>query len=163
MAAVVMELVHVFTVFWFISGLAGRQMARVQAKRATELAGMEAALRFSRLFDDAMVKPASLLLLGAGVVAGYLKGWPILGPITGHEPYWLFTALVLFLTPFTLVPAVYVPRGRRFHLALDAARQQSAITPQLTAALRDPVVAMAHAWEWIVVALITILMIAKPF
>ncbi|HET7230549.1 MAG TPA: DUF2269 family protein [Longimicrobium sp.] len=161
--ALVAEVLHVFTVFWFISGLAGRAVAQAQARRATQLPEMEAALRFSSLFDRGMVQPASLLLLGAGLVTAYLKGWPILGPLSGHRPYWVFASLSLFLTAFLLVPTVFVPRGRRFRLALDAARQQGAITPALAAALRDRVVAAAHAWEWIAVGLITILMIAKPF
>ena len=162
-ASLWMELVHIATVFWFVSGLTGRTVARAQALRATDLREMEAALRFAGLFDRAMVQPASLLVLGAGLATAYLKGWPILGPLTGQKPYWIFTALALFLSAFLLVPTVYVPRGKRYRVALEEARGQGTITPGLTAALRDPVVAAARAWEWIAVVLITALMVLKPF
>ena len=159
----VLELLHVFAVFWFISGMAGRTVAQAQARRAAGLPEMEAALRFSRLFDRTMVQPASFLVLGAGLVTAYLKGWPILGPMTGNPPYWVFASLALFLSAFLLVPTVFIPSGKRFRLALDAAREQGTVTPQLTAALGDRTVALAHAWEWIAIALITVLMVAKPF
>lgn len=159
----VLEVLHVFAVFWFISGLMGRTVAQAQARRATDLRDLDAAMRISSVFELRMVRPGSVLLLLAGLLTAHAKGWPILGPLNGHPPYWLFTSLVIFLTPFTLVPLVFIPRGRRFRAALDAARGQGTITADLTAALGDRVVALGHAWEWIAVALITILMIAKPF
>jgi uncharacterized membrane protein len=159
----VLEVVHVFAVFWFIGGLIGRTVALEQARRATELRDLDAALRISGVFEMRMVRPGSMLVLAAGLVTAWMKGWPILGPLTGHPPYWVFASLVLFLTGFLLVPTVFIPRGRRFRLALDAARGEGAVTPRLTAALGDRVVALGHAWEWIAVALVTILMVAKPF
>lgn len=159
----VLEVLHVFAVFWFISGLMGRAVAQAQARRATDLRDLDAAMRISSVFELRMVRPGSLLLLLAGLLTAHAKGWPILGPLHGHPPYWLFTSLVVFLTPFVLVPLVFIPRGRHFRAALDAARGEGTITPQLTAALGDRVVALGHAWEWTAVALITILMVAKPF
>lgn len=158
-----LELVHVFSVFWFIGGLLGRMVAQAQARRTADLRDLETAMRIAGEFERRMVRPGSMLLLAAGLVTAYLKGWPILSPLAGNPPYWVLASLVLFLTPFTLIPLVFIPRGRRFRLALESAREQGAVTPQLTAALGDRTVALAHAWEWIAVVLITILMIAKPF
>jgi uncharacterized membrane protein len=161
--SLVLELLHVFAVFWFVAGLLGRAMAQAQARRATELGDLESVMRVSSLFELRMVRPGSLLLLAAGLLTAYLKGWPILGPLSGHPPYWVFASLVVFLTPFTLVPLVFIPRGKVFRAAMVEANEHGAITPRLAAALRDRVVALAHGWEWIAVVLITILMVAKPF
>jgi len=160
---VVLEALHVFAVFWFISGLAGRAVAQAQARRATDLRDLDAAMRISSVFEVRMVRPGSLLLLLAGLLTAHLKGWPILGPLQGRPPYWIFALFVLFLTGMMLVPTVFIPRGRHYRSALDAARGEGTITPQLAAAMADRTVALAHAWEWIAVALITILMVAKPF
>jgi hypothetical protein len=110
--ALVLELLHVFAVFWFVAGLLGRAMAQAQARRATELGDLESVMRVSSLFELRMVRPGSLLLLAAGLLTAYLKGWPILGPLSGHPPYWVFASLVVFLTPFTLVPLVFIPPAR---------------------------------------------------
>lgn len=161
--ALVLELVHVFSVFWFVGGLLGRMVAQAQARRAADLRDLDAAMRIASEFERRMVRPGSMLLLAAGLVTAYLRGWPILSPLSGNPPYWVLASLVLFITPFTLIPLVFIPRGKRFRTALEGAREQGTVTPQLTAAMGDRTVALAHAWEWIVVVLITILMIAKPF
>ncbi|HVG45554.1 MAG TPA: DUF2269 family protein [Longimicrobium sp.] len=160
---ILLELVHVFSVFWFLGGLLGRAVALSQARRATELRDLEAIMRVSSVFELRMVRPGSMVLLAAGLLTAVLKGWPVLGPLRGTPPYWVFASLVLFLSAFTLIPLVFLPRGKVYRAALDDAREQGTVTPRLTAALGDRAVAMGHAWEWIVIVLITVLMVAKPF
>jgi Predicted integral membrane protein (DUF2269) len=161
---ILLELLHVFSVFWFVGGLLGRAVAQSQVRRATELRDLDSIMRLSSWFEMRMVRPGSLLLLAAGLLTAVLRGWPVLGPLRGQPPYWVFASLVVFLSAFTLVPLVFIPRGKLYRAALADAREQGTmVTPRLTAALGDRAVALAHAWEWIAVALITILMVAKPF
>jgi Predicted integral membrane protein (DUF2269) len=87
----------------------------------------------------------------------------VLGPLRGQPPYWVFASLVLFLSAFALVPLVFIPRGKLYRAALDDARAQGIVTPRLTTAMADRAVALGHAWEWIAIALVTILMVTKPF
>lgn len=154
-----LELLHVFSVFWFVGGLMGRAAAQAQARRAPELRDVDTFLRMASYFERAMVRPSSLVLLATGLITAFAKGWPFVGsPLT-----WVSTSVLLYLSAFILVPVVFLPRGRLFRVALADARTHGAVTPQLTAALRDRTVAMAHAYEWLVVAAITCLMITKPF
>jgi hypothetical protein len=62
-----------------------------------------------------------------------------------------------------MVPLVFVPRGRVFDRALADARQRGAVTLELTAAFRDLVVRAARTLELVVVAVILVLMVVKPF
>ena len=160
---ILLELVHVFSVFWFLGGMLGRTVALSQARRATELRDFDSIIRISNVFENRMVRPGSLLVLAAGIVTALLKGWPVLGPLQGHPPYWVFASLLLFLSAFMLVPLVFIPRGKLYRAALDDARAQGVVTPRLTAAMGDRAVALGHAWEWIAIALVTVLMVAKPF
>jgi hypothetical protein len=62
-----------------------------------------------------------------------------------------------------LVPLIFLPRGRAFAAALDDARQRGSVTPELTAAFHDPMVAFARTYEIVVIAIVIALMILKPF
>jgi hypothetical protein len=161
--AILVELLHVYSVFWFVGGLLGRTVALSQARRATELRDFDAIIRISNVFENRMVRPGSMMVLAAGIVTALLKGWPVLGPLHGQPPYWVFASLGLFLSAFALVPLVFIPRGKLYRAALDDARAQGIVTPRLTVAMADRAVALGHAWEWIVIAAITFLMVAKPF
>src|SRR5215213_10714366 len=134
---ILVELLHVFSVFWFIGGLLGRAVALSQARRATELRDLDSIMRISSLFEMRMVRPGSLILLAAGLLTAVTKGWPILGPLHGERPYWVFASLLIFLSAFTLVPLVFIPRGKVYRAALADAREQGTLTPRLTAALGD--------------------------
>jgi uncharacterized membrane protein len=161
--ALLMEVLHVLSVFWFVGGLLGRAVAQAQARRSRDIREVDAFLAIASHFERAIVRPGSLVLLAGGLVTAFLKGWPVLGGLQGGEVDWLFASLLIFATPFMLVPLVFIPRGRVFRVALEDARAQGRVTPELTAALGDRTVALGHAWEWIAVVAITALMVAKPF
>lgn len=159
MLGLALKLLHVFTVFWFVGGLLGRTVVQAQARRAADLREMEAILRVAGYFERAMVRPGSMLVLLAGLTTAWQKGWPFVGaPLT-----WVSASILLFFSAFLLVPTVFIPRGKRFRAALDDAHARGAVTPALTAAMGDRTVAVAHAYEWLMIAAITYLMIAKPF
>ena len=71
--------------------------------------------------------------------------------------------MIVFATTIPLVPLVFLPRGRTFEAALTSSIEGGQVTPDLTAAFRDPVVAAARWYGFAVVALVVLLMVTKPF
>jgi len=76
---------------------------------------------------------------------------------------WVTVSLVLFLTMIPLVPLIFLPRGKVFETTLAGAVDAGRVTPELSAALRDPVVGAAHTYEMLIVAIVLLLMVTKPF
>jgi hypothetical protein len=60
-------------------------------------------------------------------------------------------SLVLSLSIMPLIPLIFLPRGRVFEAALADARQRGTVTPDLSAAFRDPWVAYARTFEAVTV------------
>ena len=73
--------------------------------------------------ENWLVKPGSLVILVFGVALACRGGIPM------------------------LVPTVFIPRGKRFRQLLDAALAQRRMTPELKAAINDPIVGAAHSYE----------------
>jgi len=61
------------------------------------------------------------------------------------------------------VPLVFLPRGKKFKLALDAALASGQMTPELHAHLSDPTVRILHGFELVSLAVVVYLMVFKPF
>jgi hypothetical protein len=57
---------------------------------------------------------------------------------------------------------VFIPRSKRFRPLLDAALAQRRMTPELKAALNDPVVGAAHNYEIGMLIVLVALMTLKP-
>jgi hypothetical protein len=85
------------------------------------------------------------------------------GLLAGGSSNWLLVSIILYLTLVSVVIKVFVPRGKVFEQALAEALAQGRVTPELTAAFHDQAVAWAHWYELMVVAIIIILMVTKPF
>lgn len=150
-------LVHVATAFWFVAGLAGRDVSMRRAARAADIASVEAIAGVAGVFDRFFVVPGSIAVLVAGLIA------MVATHLTLGGQTWLLVALVLFLTMIPLVPLVFLPRGKVFDEALAEAVAAGAVTPGLRAALADGAVNAARWYERIVVAVIIVLMVTKPF
>jgi hypothetical protein len=58
---------------------------------------------------------------------------------------------------------VFIARGKIFRVAFDAAVAKGEITPELQRALRDPAVAAARGYEMLMIAVLTYLMVTRPF
>lgn len=149
-------LLHVATAFWFVAGLAGRDVSMTRASRATDIASVQAITGVAGVFDRFFVVPGSIAVLVAGLIA-------IATDTTLGDQTWLLIALILFLTMIPLVPLVFLPRRKVFDAALGEAVAAGAVTPGLRAAFADPVVAGARWYERVVVAVIIVLMVTKPF
>ncbi len=158
----IVVLAHALLGTLFIAALIGRWIVLGLSERATDLPSMKtlagAAGPFERLV---IVVPTFVLLFG--LVAAFMQGRSVLGPLTGGTVDWLFVSLLVFLSPLPLVPLVFLPRGRVFDAAMARADATGGITPELQTAWRNSVVRAAHVYELAAVTLVLILMLTQPF
>jgi Predicted integral membrane protein (DUF2269) len=159
----IIRLLHILTSIWFMSGLLGRWLAYAQAQRATDIHAADALLRLSDRFDRWMVVPGSQAVLAFGLFTAWLQGQPLLGTFGGTHSNWLLISLLLFALPIPIVMGLLIPRRKIRMAALDTARTLGTITPELRAALADKVVTRSRMVELLIVVVILILMILKPF
>jgi NADH:ubiquinone oxidoreductase subunit 6 (subunit J) len=155
----VWELLHVLAGFWLVAGIVGRTVTLAQARKQTEIGRIEALLGAADRFETLMVIPGSIAVLVLGLVTMAAQGRSLLDE--GNR--WLPTALTLFLLTAALVPTVFLPRGKVFDAALEEAKAAGQVTPALTAAFADPMVALARAVEAVLLAVVIGLMVLKPF
>ena len=150
-------LLHVATAFWFVAGLAGRDVSITRAARGTDIASVQALIGAADVFDRFFVIPGSIAVLVAGLIAMAATHLRL------ADETWLLVALILLLSIIPLVPLVFLPRGKVFEAALGDAVTVGEVTPALRAAFADRAVAGARWYERIVVAVVIILMVTKPF
>jgi uncharacterized membrane protein len=155
-----MRLLHILTSIVFISGLLGRSIAYAQARRADDIHVAGTLLQNSQRFEQWMVIPGSLALLLFGLLTAWLQGLP---PLGGVHANWLLLSLVLFVSMIPIVVVVLIPRSKRRHAALTGALARGVMTAELRAALADKAVVWGRTAELLVVAVILVLMILKPF
>jgi hypothetical protein len=62
-----------------------------------------------------------------------------------------------------IVPFVFLPRGRIFERVLGEALSQGRITPELSLALNDRAVKLAHVYEAVMILVVVALMVFRPF
>ncbi len=160
---IVMKLFHVMAAIWFISGLLGRNIVLAQARRTNDVHVLKPLMQLASLFDNLMVIRGSQVVLVLGLITAWLEGYPLLGFVQGAGSNWVLVSLLLFLSTIPLIILVFIPRGKVFERALKAALSQGVITSDLTLALSDKAVSAAHTYELVVVDLILILMVLKPF
>jgi uncharacterized membrane protein len=152
-------LLHVAVAFWFVGGLIGRNVTFAKARASTDIVVVGELTELAGRFERFMVIPGSAAVLVAGLLAVWAEGRPLAGPGNG----WLLLSLLLYLTLIPLVPLVFLSRGRVFERALADATQRGEVTPELGTAFHDQAVAAARIYEVIVIALIVVLMVVKPF
>jgi hypothetical protein len=158
----IVVLAHALLGVLFIAGLIGRWIVLGLSERATDLPSMKTLAAAAGPFERLVIVVPSFVLL-FGVVAAFLQGRSVLGPLAGGSVDWLFVSLLLFLSPLPLVPLVFLPRGRVFEAAMATAEVEGRVTPELRTAWRDPAVRAAHIYELTSVTLVLILMLTKPF
>ena len=150
---------HVAAAFLFVAGLVGRNVLLWQARGSDDIGRVQGLLRASTPFERVLVIPFSMVVPVLGILAWWQEGLPL----WGEGSRWLTVSLVLFLSMIPLVPLVFLPRGKVFEAAFTQASDAGLITPELTAALHDPVVDAAHTYELVIVSIVLLLMVTKPF
>jgi uncharacterized membrane protein len=160
----IMKLLHVLTAFWFISDIVGRDFAFWQAGRATNVQAVHALLQISDFFERYAVIPVSMAVFLFGLIITLLQRWPLFGFLQGSPINWLLISFLLFLgISLAIGPLKLIIRRKERTRAVEEALAQGTITPALTAALNDKVVVRFRAVELIVLMVIIILMVTKPF
>lgn len=152
---------HVCSGIWMIAGLLGRWIVLGAAARSGEITTTRSILEIGSKFERGMVQPGSLVILVTGLALAWVQDQPLLGFLQGSGANWLLISLLLYLTSIPLVGLLFIPRGRRFELALAAATELKAVTPDLRAAFADRAVLAGHVYELAVVFLILSLMISQ--
>lgn len=151
-------LLHVASAFVFVAGLIGRAVALSRARRSFDLAEIDLLLPVADRFEK-MVIPGSIAVFVLGILTMLAQERPLFQ----EGGYWLLTSVLLYLSTAVLVPAIFLPRGRDFERALEGARKTGQVTQELVTAFRDPAVAFARTYEAVVVAVVVVLMVLKPF
>jgi len=157
------EFLHVLSAIAVITGIAGRNLTMGQVPRSATIAEVRAFAKLAGVFDIWLVRPFSLLVLILGLITAWRGNWPIFGFIEGADRDWLLASLIIYATVIALVPLVFIPRGKLFDDALQASPADGAVTPNLAAAVKDPAIFAAHAYEIGAAAVIVFLMVTKPF
>ena len=125
-------LLHVFSAFWFVSGLVGTDVTLVAARRRTDIRSVKTLTEAAGIFDRFAVVPGPPVAVALGLLAMWGQGR---SPFEDGN-WWLTAALLLFASLVVLPPTLWIPRGRVFEAALEDAVQQGQVTPRLSAALQ---------------------------
>jgi uncharacterized membrane protein len=161
---IIMKLVHVLAAFWFISGVIGRDFTFWQAGKATDVHAVQALLQVSEFFERYAVIPLGSVILVFGLIVTWMQRWPLFGFLQGSPSNWLLVSFILFVGgSLAIIPLRLVVRRNERTRAVEEALAQGIITPELTAALNDKVVIRFRTVELIILVIIIILMVTKPF
>jgi hypothetical protein len=99
-----------------------------------------------------------------GLIATWMQKWPLFGFLQGSSTNWLLVSFLLFVGISALIgPLGLVARRKERERAMQEALAQGAMTLRLIAALQDKVVIRFRIVEMIVLFVIIVLMVTKPF
>jgi uncharacterized membrane protein len=160
-----MKLLHVLASFLLVSGVVGRGLAFWQAGRAKDVQAVHALLQVSEFFERYAVIPVSVAVLVFGLILTWMLNWPLFGFLQGaYSTNWLFVSFILFVGVMAFIaPLGLIARRKERERALKEALAQGTITLRLLAALNDKVVIGYRMVEFIILVIIIVLMVAKPF
>lgn len=159
-----MKLMHVLTSFWFISGVVGRDFAFWRARKVTDVQAAHALLQISDFFERYAVIPVSIAVLAFGLIVTWMQKWPLFGFLQGSPTNWLLVSFALFVGISAFIgPLGLITRRKERTHAMQEALAQETMTFRLLAALNDKVVNRFRAVEMVVLLIIIILMVTKPF
>ena len=141
----------------------GRAPVWPSRARTDDLATLRTLAGLGGVFERAMVRPATFVVLVTGLVSAWARGWPILGFLQGGASNWVLAALLIYLSVIPLIIFVFVPKGRVYHMALEEASARGEVTAALRSAIDDPQVRAARGYEIFMILALVWLMITKPF
>jgi uncharacterized membrane protein len=160
---IALKVLHVAVGMWLVAGLAGRTLALSAARRSNDIALVAELSRLGGRFDRFLVIPGAQGVLITGLLSAWLGGYPLFGLLQGANANWLLVSLLLYAAITAMVPTIFLPTGKVFDAAMQRALAARAVTRDLTAALNNPRVAWAHRVEFVMIGLIILLMVGKPF
>ena len=157
------KFLHVISAMMFVGGIFGRQLVRAYAKKTEDVQLFAALNRGAGRIETMMIIPGNLAVILFGVILALMGGYPLFGFLQGASQNWLLLSNILLIIGLVIVPTVFVPRGKKFDLALETALTEGRMTPELRTALEDKVVKLAHLYEEVAIVIVVALMVFKPF
>lgn len=110
-----------------------------------------------------MVIPGNFATILFGVIFAVMIKAPIFGFLQGADKNWLLLTNVLLVLGSLNVPLVFLPRGKMYEKLLTDAIQKGEVTLELKTHLDDKLVKAAHQFEILMLVVIVLLMVFKPF
>lgn len=162
-AALLLRVLHVGTAMLLVAGLVGRSASFRRAGQTQNIHSAASLLYLSEWFERTLLIPASVGVLITGLLAAGQTGWSLWGALTRGEPKWALVSLVLFLSPWLVIPTYLAPRRKRRAQALADALSQQKVTLELASALNDRGVLLLRWLELAMTGVVMVLMVAKPF
>jgi uncharacterized membrane protein len=151
---------HVLAIAAVIAGIVGRGLIRTRLIRIDDIRVAGELVSIEGQFDEWLVARGSMATLVTGLLLTWLGHWPL---VNAGGPTWTLVGSVLFLATIPLVIWVYLPRGKVFGTAYQAALAQKRVTAELRAALSDEVIRLCYLYEYLMFPSVVALMVLKPF
>jgi len=163
--ALILKLLHILAAFALVGGEVGRTIAMQRARQATDIKVVAEMLKIFTFLTTRFVSTGGMLTVLLGLITAGAQGGLvlILGFLMGGTINWVLAALLLYVVIMAIVALVSAPRGKALGQALGAAMGQGQITPELTAALNNQAMKTAGTTTQILMLVIIILMVLKPF
>lgn len=162
-STLLLEVLHVVIAMLFVAGLVGRAASFHRAGQAEDIRTAGSLLQMSEWFERTLVIPAYFAVLVTGLLTAWLAGWSLGDALNSEAPKWPLVSLVLFLSPMLFILSYLAPRRRQRAQALADALTRNTITPELAAALHDRGVLLFRWTEFVLMGVVTVLMVVKPF
>jgi uncharacterized membrane protein len=159
----VLRFLHIGSAMIFIGGILARQLLRGAAGKTDDVHTFATFYQAAGQIEKGMVIPGNLAVILFGIWLALVEHAPILGFLQGANQNWLLVTNLLLLSAMLVVPLVFVPRGKQFDHLLTQAQSEGRMTPTLRAQLNDPTVRFFHGLELLVLAVVVVLMVFKPF
>lgn len=163
MLAGLLVVLHVWSVFWLVGGIVGRDASYARAAQAADLDGLQTLAGLGGFFDRVAVRPATSVVLATGLVAAYFRGYPILGFMQGGAANWVLVSLLVYLSIIPVIVLVFLPKGRVYRTALAEAIAKGEVTDRLRRSIADPVLGAARGYEIVMIGVLSWLMVTQPF
>ncbi len=159
----VLKLLHVLAGFALVGGEIGRMIAFRRARQATDVKIVAEMMQLFTFLTSKFVSIGGMLTFLTGLITAWVQGWPILGFLQGGQTNWVLASLIVYIVIMLMVFLLVAPRGKAIGQALGAALGQGKITPELTAALNNSTLTNGFIIQDVLILIIIILMILKPF
>ncbi|MEO5887167.1 MAG: DUF2269 family protein [Anaerolineales bacterium] len=159
----VLRFLHIASAIWLIGCVVARQIVRASAKRTDNVQRFAIMSDAAGRIESTMVIPGNFAAIVFGIIYGLMIDAPILGFLQGDSRNWLLVSNILLFLGFFNIPLVFIPKGKLFDVALKDALAKGQMTPELHAQMDDQTVRIVHFIELAALAVITILMVFRPF
>jgi|SRR5579885_2051164 len=142
---------HILAAIWFICGVAGYVVTRLEMLKSDDVRGVDALVRVMARFRNLMIRIGGILLVIFGLWTAWYESWP-------HFALHAIGLLVIFV-PFMVLTA---KGSHGLEAASAEAVKSGSLTPELRAALRDRKLVIGEWGIGVITLLFLFLMLLKP-